>query len=84
MNKEDIINKHQTMDKDTGSPAVQISILTFDITKLQKHLENFRKDFHSRVGLMYKISKRRKLMRFLRKKDPVKYNDLIKDLGIRG
>ena len=84
MNKEDIINKYQTMDKDTGSSAVQISILTFGITKLQQHLESFRKDFHSRVGLMRKINKRRNLMHFLKTKDPVKYRNLIKDLRIRG
>ncbi|MBE8181981.1 MAG: 30S ribosomal protein S15 [Candidatus Portiera sp.] len=84
MNKQEIINKYGTTDKDTGSPSVQISILTHDISKLQGHLESFKKDFHSRMGLMGKISKRRKLMQLLKQNAPVKYQDLIKELGIRG
>lgn len=84
MNKQEIINKYGTTDKDSGSPSVQISILTYDISKLQGHLEGFKKDFHSRMGLMRKISKRRTLMKIMKEKTPSKYQDLIKDLGIRG
>lgn len=84
MNKQEIISKYGNTDKDTGSPSVQISILTADIGKLQRHLEGFKKDFHSRMGLMRKISKRRTLMKILKQKAPSKYQDLIKELGIRG
>ena len=84
MNKENIINKYKTTDRDTGSSAVQITILTQDISKLQKHLGSYKKDFHSRLGLMRKISKRRKLMKVMKATEPTKYNYLIKDLEIRG
>ena len=84
MNKEEVIRKHRKNEKDTGSSAVQISILTADISKLQKHLEGFKKDFHSRLGLMNKISKRRTLMKIMKSKEPEKYQTLVKDLGIRG
>lgn len=84
MNKQEIITKYGNTDRDTGSPSVQISILTDDISNLQKHLESFKKDFHSRLGLMRKISKRRTLMRIMKEKTPSKYQDLIKELGIRG
>ena len=84
MNKQEIISKYGATPQDTGSAAVQISILTHDVQKLQKHLESFKKDFHSRMGLMRKLSKRRTLMRIMKAQTPSKYQDLIKELGIRG
>lgn len=84
MNKEEIVKKYGTTEKDTGSSAVQISLLTQDISKLQKHLGKFKKDFHSRLGLMCKISNRHKLMKVMKIQEPIKYQDLIKDLEIRG
>ncbi len=84
MNKQEIISKYGATPQDTGSAAVQISILTHDVWKLQKHLEGFKKDFHSRMGLMRKLSKRRTLMRIMKAQTPSKYQDLIKELGIRG
>lgn len=79
-----VIKNHRTKDDDTGSAAVQISLLTADIQALQQHFSKFKKDGHSRRGLMVKISKRRKLMKYLKRKDATGYTQLIADLAIRG
>ena len=79
-----VIEKYRQNDNDTGSAAVQISLLTEAIQALQQHFDNFKKDGHSRRGLMMKISKRRKLMKYLKTKDTKGYAELIADLGIRG
>ena len=79
-----VITKHQKTEEDTGSAAVQITLLTQDIQNLQKHFEKFNKDLHSRKGLMQKINERRKLMGYLKEKDRTGYKQLVVDLGIRG
>jgi len=67
--KQAIINKFSTHPKDTGSPEVQVAILTWKIVNLQKHLQNNQKDNHSRRGLLKIVSKRRRIMKYLRDKD---------------
>lgn len=84
INTEAVMAKYRASENDTGSAAVQITQLTRDIQNLQHHLGAFKKDLHSRRGLMEKISKRRKLMRYLKEKDLNNYKQLIADLGIRG
>lgn len=82
--KQEIISRYQTKENDTGSPEVQIAILTHRIVELTDHLKNHPKDHHSRRGLLKLVGKRRKLLRYLRNKDLDRYRDLITDLGIRG
>lgn len=81
--KTEIINKYARNDGDTGSPEVQIAILTADINEINEHLKVNRKDFHSQRGLMKKIGHRRNLLAYLREKDVQRYRDLIKSLGLR-
>jgi len=82
--KQEIIAKYQTSENDTGSPEVQIAILTHRIFELTDHLKQHPKDHHSRRGLLKLVGKRRRLLRYLRKKDLDRYRDLITELGIRG
>ncbi len=82
--KQEIIAQYQTRESDTGSPEVQIAILTHRIFELTDHLKNHPKDHHSRRGLLKLVGKRRKLLRYLRNKDLDRYRDLITELGIRG
>ncbi|GLR64114.1 30S ribosomal protein S15 [Marinospirillum insulare] len=81
--KAEIVKDFARDAKDTGSPEVQVALLTFDITALQKHFETNKKDHHSRRGLIRKVSQRRKLLDYLKKKDVTRYADLIKRLGLR-
>ena len=74
--KQEIINKFSTHSADTGSPEVQVAILTFKIVKLQEHLQKNPKDNHSRRGLLKIVSKRRRIMKYLRDKDEKRYNTL--------
>jgi len=83
-NIEAVIAKYRKGEKDTGSTEIQITQLTRDIQNLQNHLSAFKKDLHSRRGLMEKINKRRKLMRYLKEKNLDNYKQLITDLEIRG
>ena len=76
--KQAIINKFATHSGDTGSPEVQVAILTWKINKLQKHLEINQKDNHSRRGLLKIVSKRRRIMKYLKDKDPARYQELEK------
>lgn len=69
---------------DSGSPEVQIALLTAEIRQLTEHLKVHQNDFHSERGLMKKVGLRRRLMRYLRREDPEKYRELIGRLGIRG
>ncbi len=69
---------------DSGSPEVQIALLTAEIRQLTEHLKVHRHDFHSEQGLMKKVGLRRRLMRYLQREDPEKYRGLIARLGIRG
>ena len=81
--KKKLIQKSQTHEKDTGSPQVQIAILTERINGLTEHFKEHRKDHHSRRGLLMLIGKRRGLLGYLQKKDPDRYRTIIDKLGIR-
>ena len=79
--KKDIIKKFGRHDKDTGSPEVQISLLTQRINLLTEHLKKEEKDFHSRRGLEIMVSRRKKLLNYLRRKDFKGFNKIKKELG---
>lgn len=81
--KQKIINKFKTHEKDTGSPQVQIAILTEEVKELTKHLRTHKKDFSSRRGLVKKVTERRRLMRYLKREDQKAYEELIEALKIR-
>lgn len=81
--KQEIIKDNATKDGDTGSPEVQIAILTERINNLTEHMKTHKKDFHSRRGLIIMVGKRRRLLNYLRKKSEGRYNDTIKKLGLR-
>ena len=81
--KAEIVNEYQQTEKDTGSPEVQVSLMTSRIKYLTEHLKEHRKDFHSRRGLQELVNKRRKLLKYLRKKNQDRYQSLIKSLGLR-
>ncbi|MDY0405839.1 30S ribosomal protein S15 [Virgibacillus sp. 179-BFC.A HS] len=81
--KNEIINEFKTHENDTGSPEVQIAVLTEEITTLNEHLRVHKKDHHSRRGLMKMVGKRRNLLTYLRNKDVTRYRELIKRLGLR-
>ena len=81
--KKDIIEKYGRDKNDTGSPEVQVALLTERIKYLTEHFKNHKKDFHSRRGLLMLVGKRRRLLDYLMKKDLEKYRTIIKDLGIR-
>ena len=81
--KNEIIKEYATHEGDTGSPEVQIAVLTADINSLNGHIRTHKKDFHSYRGLMKKIGHRRNLLAYLRKKDVSRYRELIQRLGLR-
>ncbi|MDP8299862.1 MAG: 30S ribosomal protein S15 [Candidatus Tantalella remota] len=80
---EEIIKEHKMHDTDTGSPEVQIALLSERITGLTEHFKKHKKDFHSRRGLLMLINKRRKLLAYLKSTENEKYKELIKKLGLR-
>ncbi|WP_062197903.1 30S ribosomal protein S15 [Massilibacterium senegalense] len=81
--KQELINEYKTHEGDTGSPEVQIAILTENINNLNEHLREHKKDHHSRRGLLKMVGKRRNLLNYLRDKDITRYRELIKKLGLR-
>ena len=81
--KEEIISKFAQSKGDTGSPEVQIALLSENISALQSHFDEDKKDHHSRQGLIRMVNKRRKLLDYLKKKDLKKYSSLIKELNLR-
>ena len=81
--KQQVIKEYSTKKGDTGSPEVQIAILTKRITNLTEHFKTHKKDNHSRRGLLKMVSLRRKLLDYVRSKDEDRYKDLIKRLDIR-
>ena len=81
--KSKIVEKFQRDKKDTGSVEVQTAILTEEIKRLLSHLKRQPKDFHSRRGLVRMVSKRRKLLSYLKRKSSRRYNSLIKSLGLK-
>jgi small subunit ribosomal protein S15 len=81
--KSDIIGEYKTHDGDTGSPEVQVALLTARISELTDHLRTHPKDFHSRRGLLMMVGQRRRLLNYLNSKDITRYRTLIARLGIR-
>lgn len=81
--KEQIVNTHRRGDADTGSPEVQVALLTANITGLTEHFARHKSDHHSRQGLLRMVNKRRKLLDYLKGKDSKRYQDLISNLGLR-
>lgn len=81
--KQSIINDHKIHDTDTGSPEVQIAILTTRINYLTEHLKKHSKDFHSRRGLLKMVGQRRGLLNYLKKKDIERYRAIVAKLGLR-
>jgi small subunit ribosomal protein S15 len=81
--KTELIGSYRTHDEDTGSPEVQVAILSERINYLTEHFKSHAKDHHSRRGLLMLVGKRRRLLDYLRAKDPQRYADLIKRLNIR-
>jgi small subunit ribosomal protein S15 len=81
--KQELISSHQTHGKDTGSPEVQVAMLTERITQLTEHLKEHAKDFHSRRGLLMMVGKRRRLLQYLAKEENERYRKLIEKLGLR-
>lgn len=82
--KQEIIKEYQLEEGDTGSPEVQIALLTSRISELTDHLKNHKNDHHSRRGLLKMVGQRRKLLRYLKNNDVLRYRDLISKLGLRG
>ena len=81
--KNKIVEDFKVHAKDTGSPNVQVALLTEKINQLTVHLKAFSKDHHSRRGLLMMIGKRRRLLSYLKKKEPQKYEELLKKLDLR-
>ena len=81
--KEKVVKQYQRSGKDTGSPEVQIALLTERINSLTDHFKTHVKDFHSRRGLLKLVSQRRKLLDYLKRKDADKYRGLIERLSLR-
>jgi small subunit ribosomal protein S15 len=80
--KKEIIGKFATVSGDTGSPEVQVALLSEKVKKLAEHLKSHKKDVHSRRGLLSMVSKRRRLLAYLSKKDEVRYRKVIGELGL--
>lgn len=81
--KSEIVNEYQTHDKDTGSPEVQVALLTSRIKHLTEHFKIHQKDHHSRRGLLKLVSQRRRQLNYLKRVDFDRYKTLIKKLGLR-
>jgi len=79
----EILKAHKRAEKDTGSPEVQIALFTERINYLTEHFVKFKKDHHSRQGLIRLVNKRRRLLDYLKKVSPERYQDIIKNLKIR-
>jgi small subunit ribosomal protein S15 len=80
--KKELIKKFAREKGDTGSPEIQIALLSTKIDKLAEHLKEHKKDVHSRRGLLSMVAKRRRLLSYLQKKDEKRYKDLIKELKL--
>ena len=81
--KTEIIKQYQLKEGDTGTPEVQVALLTFRINDLNEHLKIHKKDHHSRRGLLKMVGQRRNLLNYLKNKDIDRYRNLIADLGLR-
>lgn len=81
--KAEIVAKHSLHEGDTGSPEVQIALLTERITHLTAHLQEHKKDFHTRHGLLKLVGQRRRMLDYLKDRDIESYRDVIRQLGLR-
>lgn len=81
--KANIVEQFRRAAGDTGSPEVQIALLTTRINMLTEHLKSHKKDFHSRRGLISMVNRRRSLLAYMKKQDPTRYGTLAQELGIR-
>ena len=81
--KKEIIGKYGKNSSDTGTPEVQIAIITATLDSLSPHLDTFKKDHHARLGLLKLVGKRRRLLDYLMKKDIARYRKIIQELDIR-
>ena len=81
--KTKIIEKYKLHEVDTGSPEVQIALLTEEIKRLVLHLKKHPKNFHSKRGLLKMVAKRRKFLRYLKEEDEKRYNSIIKKIGLK-
>ena len=82
--KAQIVKEYGLTERDTGSPEVQIALLSSDINQLTEHFKAHAKDKHSRRGLIRKVNLRRRLLDYLKRKDPEKYSTLVTRLNLRG
>ena len=82
-NKSKIVAEYARAENDTGSPEVQVALLSARISELTEHFGEHKKDHHSRQGLLKMVNKRRKLLDYLKSKDQDRYRELIKKLGLR-
>jgi len=80
--KQKIISEFEIHEGDTGSPEVQIALLTERINQLSEHLKKFKKDVHSRRGLLSMVNKRRRLLAYLKRKDEARYEAIVKKLNL--
>lgn len=81
--KKDLIDQYKLHDSDTGSPEVQIGLLTHRISYLTEHLKIHKKDHHSRRGLLMLVGQRRRLLNYVKNKDVARYREIIERLGLR-
>lgn len=81
--KEKIVSEYKLHDSDTGSPQVQVALLTQRIVELTEHFKIHKKDHHSRRGLLKMVSQRRRLLDYLKRKDIEQYHDVVNRLGLR-
>jgi len=80
--KKEIIEKFKEHPEDTGSASVQVALLTERIKYLTEHLKKHKKDFHSRRGLLMLVGRRRRLLQYLKRKDPKRYEEIVKELNL--
>jgi small subunit ribosomal protein S15 len=81
--KQELIEKFATKPGDTGSPEVQVAILTERIVNLTEHMKLHKKDYHTRRGLITMVGQRRRLLDYLKRKETTRYDNIIKELGLR-
>lgn len=81
--KEQIIKKYKLHDADTGSPEIQIALLSEEIRRLLSHLKKHKKDFHSKRGLLKMVARRRRLLKYLKEKSVRRYNNILKKVGLK-